>query len=159
RKGSLAYADLTALGNYPIPNASGDYKVDKLVGWRNYGTTQPSNTYPNSNFAANFQSSSPPATNFYNFVINNSSGFLNTRSDVYWDVYGNGRCLRTDQSFVQRQELIAIRSAIGTTTSFSTNTLQYLSTFSRETNSPSFSPPIPTATNPNFLSIRVPSSP
>src|SRR5438874_1107922 len=44
RKGSLAYADLRALGNYPIPNASGDYKVDKLVGWRNYGTTQPSNT-------------------------------------------------------------------------------------------------------------------
>src|SRR5438552_2984525 len=41
RKGSLAYADLTALGNYPIHNGeSGSaYQVDKLVGWRNYGTT------------------------------------------------------------------------------------------------------------------------
>ncbi len=164
RKGSLAYADLGALGNYPIPNASGDYKVDKLVGWRNYGTTQPSNTFPNSNFAANFQSLATPATNFYSYVLNNTSGFLSVRSEPSpspypWDVYGNGRCLRTDQSFVQRQELVAVRSAIGSTTSFSTNTLQYLSTFSRDTNSPSFSPPTPTATNPNFLLIRVPANP
>src|SRR5438552_9158633 len=63
RKGSLAYADLTALGNWPIHNGEGGsaYQVDKLVGWRNYGTTQPSNTFPNSNFAANFQSSPPTA--------------------------------------------------------------------------------------------------
>ena len=48
RKGSLAYADLTALGNYPIPNRTGGaaYQVDKLVGWRNYATTQPSNIFP-----------------------------------------------------------------------------------------------------------------
>src|SRR5438477_4926132 len=32
RKGSLGYADLTVLGNYPIPNASGDYRVDNVVG-------------------------------------------------------------------------------------------------------------------------------
>src|SRR5262249_8747267 len=76
-----------------------------------------------------------------------------------WDVYGNGRCLRTDQSLVQRQQLIAFRQAVGSTTTFQTNALQYLSNFSRETNSPSLSPATPTATNPNFLSIRVPSNP
>src|SRR6266480_3358683 len=82
RKGSLAYADLTALGNYPIHNGEGGsaYQVDKLVGWRNYGTTQPSNTFPNSNFAANFQSSTTPATNFYSYVLNNTGGFLSVRS-------------------------------------------------------------------------------
>ena len=165
RKGSLAYADLTALGNYPIHNGEGGsaYQVDKLVGWRNYGTTQPSNTFPNSNFAANFQSSTTSASNFYSYVLNDTSGFLSARSTPSpspypWDVYGNGRCLRTDQKFVQRQELLAYRNA-ASGGSFNANALQYLTTFSRETNSPSFSPPTPTASNPNFLFIRVPSSP
>jgi hypothetical protein len=167
RKGSLAYADLTALGNYPIPNASSPYQVDRLVGWRNYATTQPSNLFPAANFAANFQSDSTPATNFYNYVVSNPNGFLTARSNPSPSPYPwNGR---TDQSFVQRQELIGFRKTIGSTTSFSTNTLQYLSTFSREANSPSFSPSTPagssidyaalastsTAINPNFLLRRV----
>src|SRR5439155_17388491 len=164
RKGSVAFADLTALGAYPIPNSSSPYQVDRLIGWRNYATTQPTNNFPNTNFAANFQSSSVPATNFYNYVITNTTGFLNPNS-TNW----NGR---TDQSFVQRQQLIAFRSTIGSTTSFSTNSLQYLSTFSRENNSPSFSPSTPvgstidyaalastsTAINPNFLLRRVTTS-
>jgi hypothetical protein len=70
---------------------------------------------------------------------------------------------------VQRQELIGFRKTVGSTSSFSANVLQYLSTFSRETNVPSFSPSTPpgstidyaalantsTAINPNFLSRRV----
>src|SRR5207249_6273804 len=61
---------------------------------------------------------------------------------------------------------------IGSTTSVSADVLQYLSTFSRETNAPSFSPSTPagstidyaglansaTAVNPNFLSRRVTTS-
>jgi hypothetical protein len=172
RKGSLAYADLTALGNYPIlnPDASGVYQVDRLVGWRNYATTQPTNNFPVTSppgqvFAKNFQTSTTPATSFYNFVVSNTSGFLNARSDVSFNS-------RTDQMFLGRTELIALRNTIGTTTSFSTNTLQYLSTFSREANSPSFSPSTPpgstinyaalastsTAVNPNFLLRRVTTS-
>src|SRR6266513_1331084 len=116
RKGSVAFADLTALGAYPIPNpdAGGLFQIDRLVVWRNYATTQPSNLFSNNNFAANFQSSSTPATNFYNYVINNTNGFLTARSDPSPSPYPwNGR---TDQSFVQRQELIALRSTIGSTT-------------------------------------------
>src|SRR5439155_2318427 len=49
RKGSTAYADLTALP-YPIPNPSSGltpiYQIDRLVGWRNYATTQPTNSFP-----------------------------------------------------------------------------------------------------------------
>jgi hypothetical protein len=100
-------------------------------------------------------------------VVNNPNGFLTVRSNPSPSPYPwNGR---TDQSFVQRQELIGLRKTIGSTTSFSTNTLQYLSTFSREANSPSFSPSTPagstidyaalastsTAINPNFLLRRV----
>ena len=159
RKGSVAFADLTALGNYPIPNgAGGAYQVDKLVGWRNYATTQPSNFFPDTNFAANFQSDATRAAAYFTSTINNASGFLSTNTTT-WAV--NSNAVRTDQSFVQRQELIAFRGS----TQFSSNALQYLGTFSRETNSPSFSPSTPagstvdyaalastsTAVNPNFL--------
>jgi len=170
RKGSLAYADLTALGNYPIHNGEGGsaYQIDRLVGWRNYATTQPSNNFPDPSFAMNFRSSSAPAARFYDFVINNRAGFLGPRDDLVWDVYGNGRCLRTDQSFVQRQQLIAYARA-GQGGSLSVNALQYLTTFSRETNAPAFSPvtppgstidyaalaSTPDAVNPNFLLRRV----
>jgi hypothetical protein len=165
RKGSVAFADLTALGNYPIPNgAGGAYQVDKLVGWRNYATTQPSNFFPDSGppanqaFAYNFQTSTTPATSFFTYIVSNTNGFLST-SGTTWAVSSNA--LRTDQSFVNRQELLAFRGS----TQFSSNALQYLGSFSRETNSPSFSPSTPagstvdyaalastsTAVNPNFL--------
>jgi hypothetical protein len=153
RKGSLAFAELKDLP-YPIPNSSSPYQIDRLVGWRNYATTQPTNNFPDTApaFAANFQTSTTPATNFYNYVVNNTTGFLNVRSDPSPSPYPwNGR---TDQMFTSRQALIAFRSA----TQFSANALQYLGTFSRELNSPSFSPATPTAVNPNFLLARVTTS-
>jgi hypothetical protein len=172
RKGSLAFADLRHLcpttdcnaQDFGLPNAGGTYQVDRLVGSRNYATTQPSNNFPdigppaNKAFAYNFQTDTTPATNFYNYVINNTNGFLSPSTATWNDG-------RTDQIFVQRQQLIAFRTA----TQFSANALQYLSTFSRETNAPSFSPSTPagstidyaalattaTAINPNFLLRRV----
>jgi hypothetical protein len=143
RKGSLAYADLGALP-YPIPNGPplGAYQVDKLVGWRNYATTQPNNHFPDSNFAANFQTDLVPATNFFNFVTSPTNSSLTVRSDVTL----NGR---TDQLFLNRQELIAFRR----TTQFSANALQHLGTFSREQNIPTWLPsPLP----PTSLLTRFP---
>jgi hypothetical protein len=169
RKGSAAYADLTALGStdpsrFGNPDAAGVYQGDRLVGWRNYATTQPSNNFPDTGtqaFAKNFQtdtSATRPATAFYNYVLNNSNGFLNISATPA----PNGR---TNQAFIQRQQLIAFRKTVGSTTSVSANVLQYLGTFSRETNAPSFSPSTPAgstidyaalasnpdAVNPNFL--------
>jgi hypothetical protein len=172
RKGFVAYADLTALGSYPIPNPNAGnppiYQVDRLVGWRNYATTQPTNNFPDAGtpqnqsqaFAYNFRTGTGPANAFCNYVLGSTNGFLSP-STTTW----NGR---TDQLFVQRQELIAFRTA----TQFSPNALQYLSTFSRESNTPSFSPSTPqdssidyaalastaTAINPNFLLRRVTTS-
>jgi hypothetical protein len=180
RKGSIAFADLRHLcpttdcnaQDFGIPNPNTGnppvYQVDRLVGWRNYATTQPANNFPDigvvgdiSNaFAVNFQNSTGPATLFYNYVLGNTNGFLNPATATWNN--------RTDQVFIQRQALIGFRA----TTQFSANALQYLSTFSRETNAPSFSPSTPagstidyaglantaTAVNPNFLSRRVTTS-
>jgi hypothetical protein len=134
RKGPVAFADLTSLP-YPIQNSSSPFQVDTLVGWRNYGTTQPANNFPNSGpppntaFAYNFQTSSAPALAYYTSVINNTNGFLATSGAVT----PNGR---TDQAFLGRQELLAF----GTATGLSANALQYLGTFSRELNAPSWTP-------------------
>src|SRR5439155_7637354 len=89
RKGSLAYADLTALGSsdaYRLsnPDAAGVYQVDRLVGWRNYATSQPNNNFPDNNFAANFQSDSTSAAAYFTSIINNTNGFL-TASTATWN--------------------------------------------------------------------------
>ena len=184
RKGSLAYADLRALGTTDAnrlsnPDAGSIYQVDRLVGWRNYATTRPTNNFPDTGgqaFARNFQTDTTitrPAALFCSYVLGNTNGFLSANNGTS----PNGR---TDQTFVQRQELIGFRKTVGSTSSFSTNVLQYLSTFSRETNAPSFSPPLnasemggndqggiyayrtnassPTAINPNLLLRRVTTS-
>jgi hypothetical protein len=163
RKGALAFADLTAPSPYPIPNgASAAYQIDKLVGWRNYATAQPSNLFPASNFAANFQTDPTRASAYFTFIINNTGGFLTVRSDPSPSPYPWNN--RTDQLFLQRQELLAFRA----TTGFSSNALQHLSTFSREgvvqpsstyygaaAGTPQWSPSTPTATNPNFQTLFV----
>ena len=162
RKGALAFADLTAPSPYPIPNGSGGsaYQVDKLVGWRNYATTRPSNLFPSSSFASNFQIDPTRAAAYFTWIVSNTNGFLNP-STATWSN-------QTDQLFVQRQELLALRA----TTGFSSNALQYLSTFSREgavqpaphptpafygaaAGTPQWSPAAPTGTNPNFQTLFV----
>src|SRR5205823_6813037 len=132
RKGSLGYADLSTQNilPYPIPNGgSSAYQLDQLIGWRNYATTQPSNNFPDTTFAANFQTSSTAATNFYKYIVSNSNGFLGPNPMAA--LYNN----RTDQAFVNRQQLIAFRAALG----FSSNALQHLTTFSRQPTAPSWS--------------------
>src|SRR2546421_269277 len=187
RKGSIAFADLKALGGYPFfnPNGSGVYQVDKLVGWRNYATTIQSattnNNFPDTAptakaFARNLQATGTPVTNYYNYVTGNTNGFLSPSPTIAPND-------RTDQAFLSRQELIAFQKTLNTNANtgnpvtpnasqFDPNALQYLGTFSRETNSPSFSPSTPagstidyatlassaTAANPSFLLRRVTNS-
>jgi hypothetical protein len=159
RKGSVAFADLTGLSTVSFPQS----QIDSVVGWRNCASAQPNGAFPNFTFTA------AQATNYVNFVLFNSNGFMTVSPNVWVSGSGGGNAAkRTDQNFVQRQQLIAFRKS----TLFSPNALQYLSTFSRETNSPSFSPSTPpgstidyaalastpTAVNPNFLLRRVTTS-
>ena len=156
RKGSLAFADLTALPNLsPTP---GSTPVDKIVGWRNYASTEPSGTFPGLTFSTN-------STNtYYNFILSDPSyieltnyftnsalayftnSFLTTSQAPVFNT-------QSDQALSTRQGLINLGSAIGV----GVDPLQYLGTFSREALSkiPQWRPATPDSVNPNFQTLLV----
>lgn len=119
RKGTISFADLTAL-----PTTSSGFvtntAINRIVAWRNYATVQPTGTFPGFSFTAT--ASSNFATYFLDAARN--FGVVNTA------VSGG----RTDQAFINRAQLIQLRSDI----SASVNMLQYLATFSREANRPTW---------------------
>ena len=139
RKGSAAYANLTAIPTSTAspPTTLSALQVNTMVGWRNYASTQ-----PDGDFLNNFTFAAGAAQNYISFVASNT-GFL-TVSSAAW----NGR---TDQAFATRQQLLALRSSLG----FSQNALQYLGTFSREINRPTWKPSTPTSINPDLSILRV----
>ena len=118
RKGTVAFADLTALPLTPGGSTPNPLTISRIVGWRNYVTTtvSTSQTFPDL---------SPSPSPFVTYFLNNGRDFL-TVSPISTPPG------RTDQAFATRSELIQfVLSSIGT----SPNLLQYLSTFSRELNS------------------------
>jgi len=120
RKGSAALADLTGMkittgGSTPNPTT-----ISRIVAWRNYATLQSSGTFP-------ALSPAPNASNFLNYFLDTSRDFRSVATTIYSN--------RTDQSFTNRRELIDLfRSSI----SGSVNMLQFLGTFSRENNAPTW---------------------
>ncbi len=121
RKGTVAFADLTALRLTPLGSTPNPLTISRMVGWRNYATTLvPTNkTFPDL---------SPSPAEFVTYFVNNSSDFL-TVSPM---LNAKGR---TDQAFTTRSQLIKlVLSSLGA----SPNLLQYLGTFSRELNSPTW---------------------
>ena len=135
RKGTIALTDLTALPTSPTvittsTSTPGSWNtassVNDLVGWRNFATVQPRGTFGSFSFDASAVS---PGTGsrFLGVFLSNSTSFLTVSTTTS----GN----RTDQRFTSRAELLAFRSSSG----FSQSILQYLGTFSRETNKPTWS--------------------
>ena len=128
RKGSVAFADLTAL---PTTSSSfvSNTAINRIIGWRNYATVQPSGNFPAFTFT------STATQNFANYFLDTVRDFGTTATAV-----SGGR---TDQNFVTRATLIEFRAAIGA----SVNMLQHVGTFSRERNAPTFriSPAAPLA--------------
>jgi Tfp pilus assembly protein PilX len=124
-KGSLAFADLTQVG---LTQA----QIDALVGWRNYASTQAPGAFPSPGFTT------ISASNYYNYVVNNTNGFLTTNGKT---ALYNGQSNRV---FTSRQQLIQFMETIGTlggnTLPGTQNALQYLGTFTRETNAPTYIP-------------------
>jgi hypothetical protein len=120
RKGTVAFADVTALRLTPLGSTPNPLTISRMVGWRNYATTLvPTNkTFPDL---------SPSPTEFVTYFTSNSSDFLTVSPTV------NARG-RTDQAFTTRSELIQLVLSLGG----SPNLLQYLGTFSRELNCPTW---------------------
>ena len=134
RKGTVAFGDVTTLPSTPTvitpttdASSMGNFlptaQIDKIMGWRNYATTQqtgasfnnPSFVLANAdNYARYFLGAVPPFTTPFTLVSTTVQ---------------NGR---TDQGLMTRQELITLQRTIG----FSQSLLQYLGTFSREYNRP-----------------------
>src|ERR1700720_4626577 len=120
RKGTIAFADLTAL-----PTTGSSFVtttvINRIVGWRNYATASPTGIFPSFTFTTAATSS------FINYFLDTSRNF----GQVSTIVSGAGTSRRTDQAFLTRAQLIKLRSD---TLAGSVTMLQYLGTFSRETN-------------------------
>jgi hypothetical protein len=165
-KGTSAFADLTVLG-------LSQTDIDAIVGWRNYFSAGPSGNFPNFNFNA------AAATNFVASVLSNTNGFMTV--PVPSSTPNN--MSNTDQQFTTRQSLINLLVNSGLSdANTAAYALQYLGTFSRELNGPSWAPtlnasdmggssgagnpppyaykanaanPALTPVNPNLLNVRV----
>ena len=131
-KPALAYADLTQL-----PGGLTTTLVDKLVAWRNFASIPA----PGSSFLTpGFTASS--GSNYYNMVLSSTTGFLSVSGTAV-----NPNSNQTDQIFSSRQELIKfMQNGLGLS-STSLDVLNYLTTFSRDINQPSYIPPVQSSTS------------
>jgi hypothetical protein len=121
-KGVSAFADLTVLG-------MSQSDIDAIVGWRNYFSASPTGNFPSFNFNA------AAATRYVASVLSNTNGFMSVA--IPSPIPNN--MSRTDQALTMRQSLINLLVASGLSAN-AVNALQYLGTFSRELNAPSWAP-------------------
>jgi hypothetical protein len=133
RKGHVAFADLTAMkltiaGSTPNPTT-----ISKMVAWRNYATLQSSGSF------AALSPTPNPSPRFTSYFLDTSRDFRTVAGTTYTP---SGGSPRTDQSFATRRQLIELFRGNGTAGSAgigaSFNMLQFLGTFSRERNSPTW---------------------
>src|SRR2546423_1066332 len=125
RKGSIAFADLTGMKLTSSGTTATQPSLTKLIAWRNYATVQASGSFPN--LVPSDQTESP----FIDYAVGNpqvgiSQSFLTVPTTPF---HG-----RTDQALITRTELIELIRAAGA----SFNMLQFLGTFSRERNVPTW---------------------
>ena len=130
RKGSIAFADLRA-----IPTTAGGALlsaggINAIVGWRNYATIHPYSTFPNFTFDLPTLAGGT-GTRFVNYFAGNPP--IGTTRD-FKTVSATAYLNRTDQAFITRTELIKLQSEAG----FGAGAMQYLGTFSRERNAPTW---------------------
>ncbi len=139
RKGIVAFAYLTTLPSTPTvitpttPVGSMDgfpspASINKLMGWRNYATTQ----QPTSASFDNPSFPSPAPDNYARYFLGAFPPPDYVFTTPFTTVPVTVQNGRTDQAVMTRQELIRLQRTIG----FSQSLLQYLGTFSREQNRP-----------------------
>ncbi|HEX4083852.1 MAG TPA: hypothetical protein VHY22_02990, partial [Chthoniobacteraceae bacterium] len=133
-KDAVAMADLTQL-----PIANGQYlsqtQVNQIVGWRYYGTLSSSNVLQSS--FPNFTISTDPSAFYRSFISQNTTNFMGISGTAL------GSSNQTDHLFGSRQELIRmVLSGLGGAgnSSLLEPVLQYMGTFSRSLNQPTYYP-------------------
>jgi hypothetical protein len=136
RKGTVAFADLTALPLTPgvTPNPE---TIRRMVGWRNYATLN----VPTNGQGSTFPSLSPSPSPFVTYFLDNTRDFLTVNSKNFLGATPAPNLKgRTDQAFITRSKLIQLLVNLGDANPSAniTNLLQYLGTFSREQNAPTW---------------------
>jgi len=129
RKGVLAFADLTAIGMSVSSSGGGDPSygsIDNFIGWRNYLSALPSGAYSTFSFPAN-------PINFVSYFLDQSRTFLAVAVPASYPTSGSPP--RIDQGFVTRSQLLELRRTL----TASQDAMQYLGTFSRESNKSTWS--------------------
>lgn len=126
-KGGSTAADLTVLGLTQS-------EINQIVGWRTFASSQPGGTFPNLTF------DEAQAKKYFDGSQPHPYAFLEASNAVS---SSSGKT-KSDQIFGSRQQLLKFRSLIG----FSQDALQYLGTFSRDLDQPSFVP------NPNRPKVQ-----
>ncbi len=147
RKGTMGFADLTALGTY----APSQTLVDKIVGWRNYATTQRTFTnFPSVDpgFATEQNCAKQDSYGSYLLYFGDPPFTIESLADklasslypftsVATYTYPSAVPPRTDQALMTRQQLLKLQRALNNPPGqFNQNLLQYMGTFSRERNLP-----------------------
>ncbi len=124
-KPAPSYADLTQLPAPPSPNPAAitAASVDNLLGWRNYASLQSTSSFPT------LQPATATADAAYYNLFTSNSGNLMQVPQTLWNN-------KTDQRFLSRQQLINYFAAVPLDARY----LQYLGTFSRGLNQPSYLP-------------------
>jgi len=166
QKGTLALADLTQL--FPsLASVQAQLLIDNIVGWRNYATAQPGGYFGNFTFTA------ASGSNWLSqFALSNTTGYVT----VSGSVAASGQ---TDQAFLSRQQLIKLLLTATANAAVCQDALQYMGTFTRALNAPSYTPSSTRATtqsgqgyrnlttdpgnlddqyNPSLINQRVPAS-
>ena len=147
KKGTLALADLTQLaaGSVNLTQT----QINNIVGWRNYASVQPptlSGTFGGytfsaanaSNWTTNFTMTPVTISGTSTYVMGNTNSFLQIVPPP-----SGANATPTDQAILSRQQLISLVQSL----SISPDFLQYMGTFSRALEQPSYAP------NPNLPKI------
>ncbi len=129
-----SFADLTQLYPSATPAlALTTAQIDTLLGWRNYASAQPSGAFPSYTF-----SPTTSGLNYFNSVLSNPWGFMDVASGMAAITPSTLYQGQSNQKFISRQQLISFLTHAPV--SASPDVLQYMGTFSRTLNQPSFRP-------------------
>ncbi len=132
-KGSEAFADLTVTNAITQAPMLTQAQINQIVGWRNNATAQPT-----GNYASGYTFSSANAAAYHDAMVTSTNGFLTTSGTNYTDPVT--RMIDTDQVFPSRQSLIAFFNEANPP--LPQDSLQYLGTFTRDLEQPSYNPPV-----------------
>jgi hypothetical protein len=142
QKGTLALADLTQL--FPsMTSAQAQPLIDNIVGWRNYATAQPGGYFGNFTFTA------ASSSNWLSqFALSNTTGYVTVSGSV-------AESGQTDQAFLSRQQLIKLLLTATANAAACQDALQYMGTFTRALNAPSYTPSSTRATTQSGQGYRI----